>query len=85
MAPQAETPMTLHALEDGQTCEPPLLLVHGFLTSHRHWDNNLGMRQHFRLIRVDLPAHGGSTAPHTARESEPDELSLQPRQWAWSI
>jgi pimeloyl-ACP methyl ester carboxylesterase len=77
--------MTLHALEDGQTCEPPLSLVHGFLTSHRHWDNNLGMGQHFRQIRVDLPAHGGCTARQTAEESEPDALSLQTRRWAWSI
>lgn len=77
--------MTLHALDDGQTCNPPLLLVRGLLTSHRRWDSNLGLGQHFCLISVDLSAHGGSVTPQTAQESEADALGLQRKQWGWSI
>lgn len=43
---------------DGPEDAPPLLLVHGFLSSHRHWDLNTQLQQRFRRVRVDLPGHG---------------------------
>lgn len=58
-------------LEDGK---PPLLLVHGFLSSRRHWDANTGLGAQFRRIRVDLPGHGAT--PRCARPGDyhPDIL-----------
>jgi pimeloyl-ACP methyl ester carboxylesterase len=64
--------MDLHFVDDGQVGKPPLLLVHGFLTSHRHWEPNLALRGRFRLIRVDLPGHGNSPVP--VGEITPDRL-----------
>ncbi|MBB5220271.1 pimeloyl-ACP methyl ester carboxylesterase [Amaricoccus macauensis] len=44
---------------DGAPEAPPLLMVHGLLTSRRQWLPNVErLSRHFRLIRVDLPAHG---------------------------
>ncbi len=50
--------------------KPPLLLVHGFLSSRNHWlPNQKALREHFRLVIVDLPGHG--LAPACA---DPDKL-----------
>lgn len=46
---------------DGADC---ILLVHGHLSSRNHWQPNLvALGQSYRLITVDLPAHGLSPAP----------------------
>lgn len=50
--------------EAGNPDGPPMLLVHGFLSSNAQWDlnrNELG--QHYRLLLVELPGHGQSNAP----------------------
>lgn len=52
--------MKFHFIDDGQIEKVPLLMVHGFLSSHRHWEPNLALGEGFRLIRVDLPAHGAA-------------------------
>ncbi|QRZ16140.1 alpha/beta hydrolase (plasmid) [Paracoccus methylovorus] len=52
--------------------KPALLLVHGFLSSARHWDLNLvGLRSRYRLVRAELPGHG-----HTPGCTDP--LALAP-------
>lgn len=55
----------MHAtLRCGDPGRPWLLLVHGMLTSARHWEPNLPeLERHFNLARVDLPGHGRSPAP----------------------
>lgn len=63
-----------HVVDDGQTGKPALLLVHGFLSSHRHWDANSSLGQAYRLIRVDLPGHGAAPAPPTEEPLTPDTL-----------
>ena len=50
--------------ETGDPAGPPLLLVHGFLSSNAQWDlnrNELG--ENHRLLMVELPGHGRSTSP----------------------
>ncbi|MGB3292466.1 MAG: 2-succinyl-6-hydroxy-2,4-cyclohexadiene-1-carboxylate synthase [Phormidesmis sp.] len=45
----------------GEPSNPPLLLLHGFLGSHRDFDVLLPtLSQHFYCISVDLPGHGKS-------------------------
>jgi pimeloyl-ACP methyl ester carboxylesterase len=47
---------------------PPLLLVHGFLSSHLCWDDVLpSLAREFRLIIPDLPGFGESEKPPPAR------------------
>ena len=67
--------MALEVYDDGQRNKPALLLVHGFLSSHRHWDSNIPLAAQFRLIRVDLPAHGASPPPASERDASPDALT----------
>jgi pimeloyl-ACP methyl ester carboxylesterase len=62
--------MELHFEADNDTGRTPLLLVHGLLSSRRHWLPNLKLSDRFRLVRVDLPAHGLSPAPIEGSISE---------------
>lgn len=57
--------------EDGR---PPLLLLHGLLSSRNHWLPNHSLSENFRLVRVDLPAHGHSPAPADALGATPEAL-----------
>lgn len=66
--------MTFHFIDDGQFGKVPLLMVHGFLSSHRHWEPNLALGEGFRLIRVDLPAHGAAPALEPDDEISPAAL-----------
>lgn len=55
---------------DGAEC---VLLVHGHLSSRNHWRPNLGaLGEAYRLITVDLPAHGLSPAP-----ADPDAYRVE--------
>lgn len=65
-------PLACHADPPGDL--PPLLLIHGLLTSARHWLPNMALSRHFRLIRVDLPGHGQSADPATADDAHPDTI-----------
>ncbi len=49
---------------DGSEANPSLLLVHGVMSSTLQWEpNREALREHFRVIAVDLWGHGGSPAP----------------------
>ena len=55
---------------------PPLLLVHGALSSRNHWLANWdGLVRHFRLIAVDLPGHGDTSVPPERDSLHPDNLA----------
>lgn len=58
----------------GNRDTPPLLLVHGMLSSRRHWHLNRSLADAFCLILIDLPAHGKTPGPHDAAASEPEAL-----------
>jgi pimeloyl-ACP methyl ester carboxylesterase len=58
----------------GEPDKPPLLLVHGMLSSRNHWHPNLSLAKTFRLIRVELPAHGCSPSPEDPGVYTPDAL-----------
>jgi 2-succinyl-6-hydroxy-2,4-cyclohexadiene-1-carboxylate synthase len=66
--------MRLHFEVDGESDKPPLLLVHGLLSSRRHWLPNFALADSFRLIRVELPAHGKSPPPISRESARPDAL-----------
>lgn len=52
---------TIHYRTTGDPINPPLLLLHGFLGSHRDFDALLpALSQRFYCIAVDLPGHGKS-------------------------
>lgn len=61
---------------DPNTGKPPLLLIHGFLTSRKHWIPNSKLSEKFRVIRIDLPAHGSSAAPISGAEAAPEVFTL---------
>ncbi len=67
-------PATLHIDADPDTGRPPLLLVHGLLSSRNHWSPNEALSDHFRLVRIDLPAHGLSPAPKDPDDASPEAL-----------
>jgi pimeloyl-ACP methyl ester carboxylesterase len=65
----------LHFEADEDGAKPALLLVHGFLSSRRHWlVNRPALSQHFRTVAVDLPAHGASPAPPDPSAYTPEAL-----------
>jgi pimeloyl-ACP methyl ester carboxylesterase len=66
--------MKLNIDADPEQGRPPLLLVHGLLSSRNHWLPNRSLSETFRLIRVDLPAHGLSPAPKDTSGATPEAL-----------
>ncbi len=62
---------------DPESDLPPLLMVHGFLSSRRQWQPNAALSRDFRLVRVDLPGHGASPPPRNADEASPQALVAQ--------
>lgn len=64
--------MELHFEADEDSGKPALLLVHGLLSSRRHWIPNRALAERFRLIVVDLPAHGQSPVTD---DPHPDALA----------
>lgn len=65
-------PLSADVDPDGD--RPPLLLIHGLLSSSLHWQPNAALSRQFRLVRVDLPGHGASAPPRTADEARPDAM-----------
>lgn len=54
----------MHAEEVGNPDGPPLLLIHGFLSSNAQWDLNRDrLGRTFRLVMVELMGHGRSDTP----------------------
>lgn len=54
-----------------ETEKPPLLMMHGLLSSRLHWRPNVALSQSFRLICVDLPGHGDSPPLQRAEDAHP--------------
>lgn len=56
--------MKLHVEVEPEGRGPPLLLVHGFLSSCAQWRPNLAaLKQYVRPVIVELWGHGRSPAP----------------------
>lgn len=66
--------MMLHIDADPEQERPALLLVHGMLSSRNHWQPNRSLSERFRVVRVDLPAHGLSIAPESEAGATPEAL-----------
>ena len=64
----------LNADVDPISEKPPLLLLHGMMSSRNHWRLNEGLARHFRRIRVELPGHGLSPATDEPLDYTPDAL-----------
>jgi pimeloyl-ACP methyl ester carboxylesterase len=59
---------------DPPSRNPPLLLLHGMLSSRNQWLANAGLSLHFRLIRAELPGHGNSPTPDSADDLRAEVL-----------
>jgi pimeloyl-ACP methyl ester carboxylesterase len=58
----------MHVVEEGQG--PVMILVHGYLASHRQWDGWAeNLREDFRVVRFDYPPFGLSGPDPTGRYS----------------
>ncbi|WP_333767341.1 alpha/beta fold hydrolase [Streptomyces sp. IBSBF 2435] len=54
----------VHVTQDGPRDAPALLLIHGSASSTRSWDALVPLlAPSHRVIRIDLPGHGRSSAP----------------------
>jgi len=54
----------LHYEIIGKSNKPPLLMVHGMLSSNFQWeDNKEFLAQHFQLVMVEIWGHGNSPTP----------------------
>lgn len=52
-------PVYLHYRLEGDPEKPLLILLHGFLGSHRDWSPIIeNLRHSYRLLAIDLPGHG---------------------------
>ncbi|WP_439012171.1 alpha/beta fold hydrolase [Rhizobium sp. F40D2] len=49
-------------------------MVHGMLSSRNHWRPNRSLSQEFRVVRIDLPAHGLSPTPEDEADATPEAL-----------
>ncbi len=57
----------LHFDVEGSEALPALVLIHGFMSSSLQWSpNREALREHFRLVAVDLWGHGRSPSPAAA-------------------
>ena len=55
-----------HALVDGDRGTPPLVMLHGFAQSVNSFSLHVSeLSKHFRVLRIDLPGHGGTQVPAT--------------------
>jgi pimeloyl-ACP methyl ester carboxylesterase len=53
--------LDLHVEEDGSPDRPPVLMLHGIMSSHRTWDWLVPeLSERFRLLRLDFRGHGRS-------------------------
>lgn len=58
------TGVTLSYLEQGDRQGPPVVFLHGFTASHRHFDLNLPIfPREFHVFALDLRGHGDSDKP----------------------
>jgi 2-succinyl-6-hydroxy-2,4-cyclohexadiene-1-carboxylate synthase len=62
-----EGPVTLHTVVDGRASGPAVVLVHGFTQTLAVWEPVArALATDARVVRVDLPGHGGSAAERLA-------------------
>ncbi len=62
----------------GDSTLPPLLLLHGFLSSNLQWALNEGaLSKHFQLFKVELWGHGNSPVPKEEAAYSVGEYLLQ--------
>lgn len=68
---------TLQVVDSGDPAGKPIVLIHGYASSLRWFDELAGLldAQH-RVIRVDLLGHGGSEKPGTGYEIETQARAL---------
>jgi 3-oxoadipate enol-lactonase/4-carboxymuconolactone decarboxylase len=65
-----------HFLADGPAGAPPLLLGPSLGTTHAVWQAQVpALAQHFRVIRWDLPGHGGTPAEAFGAEHTVERLA----------
>ena len=72
----------VHVREDGDRRAPPLVLIHGFVSSMRWWDRvTPALARDHRVIRIDLRGHGGSEKPRDgyAMEEQADLVAAAMR------
>lgn len=62
----------------GDNSLPPLLLIHGFLSSNFQWSlNETALAKHFQLFKVELWGHGNSPVPTDESAYSIDEYLYQ--------
>jgi 2-succinyl-6-hydroxy-2,4-cyclohexadiene-1-carboxylate synthase len=53
--------MNLYYVTQGDSQNPPLVLLHGFLANHKDWQETVKtFKENYYCIVIDLPGHGGS-------------------------
>ena len=67
----------IHYQEAGDEAAPPLILIHGFISSNLIWSNTLLplARKGFRVIAPDLPGYGYSDKPADAEYTIAEQAS----------
>ncbi|MFN2577618.1 MAG: alpha/beta fold hydrolase [Pyrinomonadaceae bacterium] len=67
----------IHYQEAGDENAPPIILIHGFISSNLIWSNTLLplARKGFRVIAPDLPGYGYSDKPPAARYTIDEQAS----------
>ncbi len=73
------TDITLHYEIDGPPDGRPVLLVHGILSCHEHWQLNLPALHEagFRTLAISLYGHGPSPSPEDVDAYRPDSYVEQ--------
>lgn len=71
-------PGSLHVESDGPADGPPVLLIHGFMSSNLQWEpNRAGLASSLRLHLVEQPGHGRSPGPDDAGAYRADTVLAQ--------
>lgn len=68
----------LNMVETGTASGPPVLFIHGMMSSNLQWDLHLEpLGRHLRMFLVELPGHGDSPAPDRVDAYGPGEVLAQ--------
>jgi pimeloyl-ACP methyl ester carboxylesterase len=80
--------VTLNVVDAGDPAAPPLVLVHGFACSSRHWRHQLEdpvLTERFRVIAPDLRGHGSSQKELTDEQRSGASADETARLWARDV